>query len=95
MKRAIVLVATALILTASQAMAEGFTPPRHANETLGFQVPWCYCTCLDYCCPKCPEDETEGAENHPRKARTANRNSSTIPTATHLSALPRSARCER
>jgi hypothetical protein len=56
MKRAILVVATTLILTASQAMAEGLTPPRRANGFIPDHPP-CYCTCLDNgCCPHCPED---------------------------------------
>jgi hypothetical protein len=57
MKRTIVVVATTLILTASQAMAEGLTSPHVNGPSLGFRVE-CYCSCLDGpegdpCCEKC------------------------------------------
>jgi hypothetical protein len=62
MKRTIVVVVTALILTAGQAMAEGLTSPRHVNGlSLDFR-PVCYCSCLDGpdpadpCCEKCIKD---------------------------------------
>ena len=69
MKRAIVVAAAALILTAGQAMAEGVNPPRQVNSLS--LIPWCYCTCLDYCCPKCPEDEFERTDSRSLKAGAA------------------------
>jgi|EndMetStandDraft_9_1072997.scaffolds.fasta_scaffold502135_1 hypothetical protein len=69
MKRAIAAVATTLILTAGQAMAEGVTPPRQVNGLS--LIPWCYCTCLDYCCPKCPEDGFEHTDSRPNKVGAA------------------------
>jgi hypothetical protein len=85
MKRAIVAVATTLILTAGQAMAERVSPPRQVNGLS--LIPWCYCTCLDSCCPKCPEDEFERADGRlsarPKQLeRTTNRYSTSIPGAT-------------
>lgn len=59
MKRAIVVVASTLILTAGQAMAERVTPPRHVNGSSAGLHP-CYCTCLDNsegdCCPHCSDE---------------------------------------
>jgi hypothetical protein len=69
MKRAIVVAATALILTVGQAMAEGVNPPREVNGLS--RIPWCYCTCLDYCCPKCPEDDFERSDSRSQKAGAA------------------------
>lgn len=70
MKRAIVVVAATLIVTAGQAMAEGLTPP-HLNGLSPSFVPFCYCTCLDYCCPKCPDDELGHSDGRPNKGGTA------------------------
>lgn len=54
MKRAIVMAATTLILTAGQAMAEGLTPPRHVNGLrLALPPIRCICTCLDKPCDEC------------------------------------------
>src|SRR5262245_28173770 len=56
MRRAILVVATTLILTAGQAMADGLTPSRQVNlRPDDFHPPQCYCTCLENgCCPHCP-----------------------------------------
>jgi hypothetical protein len=88
MKRAIVVMATILILTGGQAVAEGLTPPR---QSLAFVVP-CHCTCLEAgCCPKvdCGDDELGAADRispntaRPKLfARTTNRYSTPIPGAT-------------
>ena len=54
MKRTIVVVATTLVLTAGQAMAEGLTPPRHVNGLrLAMPPIRCICTCLDKPCDEC------------------------------------------
>jgi hypothetical protein len=94
MKRAILVVATTLILTAGQAMAEGTTPTRQVNGSSPGMRPICICTCLDKPCEECFECfEVGAADGRPHVVRTTNRHSSTIPTATYLSVLPRSARC--
>jgi hypothetical protein len=74
MKRAILVVATTLVLTAGQAMADGLTPPRQVNLLPDdFHPPQCYCTCLENgCCPHCPEDHTLGvADSRLHVVRTA------------------------
>jgi hypothetical protein len=75
MKRTIVVVATTLILTAGQAMAEGLTPPRHVNGfSLARKPVGCICTCLDRPCEeclKCFDDGPEGADNLPHEVGTA------------------------
>jgi hypothetical protein len=97
--RAIVVMATTLILSAGQAMAEGLTPPRHVTGASPGFIPLCYCTCLDKPCEdclKCLDDELGRADGRPLVMRPiTNRYSSTIRGATpYFSALPRSARCE-
>src|SRR5689334_1868366 len=75
MKRTIVVLATTLILTAGQAMAEGLTPPGHVNGlSLGFRVE-CICGCLDGpdpddpCCTTCRI--VWDADNRPHEVGTA------------------------
>jgi hypothetical protein len=70
MKRAIVVVATTLILTAGQAMAEELTLPRHVNgSSPGFREIRCICTCLDEpgCCYTCFDYGPGGADNRPHQ----------------------------
>jgi hypothetical protein len=92
MKRAIVVMATTLILTAGQALAE----KAQNGLSLAFRVP-CHCTCLEAgCCPKgddCDDDAFVGADSRPHGVRpntarlklferTTNRYSTPIPGAT-------------
>jgi hypothetical protein len=72
MKRAIVVVATTLILTAGQAMADGLTPLRHVNGSSPGFIPMCYCTCLDKPCDQCYKClDFRDADSHPDVVQTA------------------------
>jgi hypothetical protein len=86
MKRAIVMAATTLILTAGQAMAEGPTPALHVNGSSPSLVPLCLCTCLDEpdCCFVCHEGTHQPgfADSRPHVVRTTNSYSTAIPGAT-------------
>jgi len=74
MKRTIVVLATSLIFTAGQAMAQELTLPQHINGlSLNHRPVGCICTCLDKPCDECTKcfDYGPSADNRPTQVGTA------------------------
>jgi hypothetical protein len=64
------VLATSLILTAGQAVAQELTLPRHGTDSSpGFREIRCICTCLDEpgCCYTCYDYGPGGADNRPHQ----------------------------